>query len=124
MKQIICLCWLLCGASLYAQDTIYVDATQNCLGPNGGTYNSINVKKGVTYELSYLNGTAIFNTRDNAQMANVGVAYVDKRKMIISTIEKNKKISVVTEGNLYFFFVDDPIQNKGGINILVKEIKK
>jgi hypothetical protein len=126
MKKELIFCFLfLMAVSASAQEVIFVDAVKNCLGPNGGEYYPVKVKKGATYELSIQDGTAIFNTHDNAEMATVGVMYVGvNRKMIIGTIEKGKKTAVKTQGDIYLFFVDDALLNKGGMNILIKEMKK
>jgi hypothetical protein len=114
----------LCITTAFAE-TVHVDAVDNCLGPNGGSYKLLKVTKSVTYELSIKKDNAIFNTNDGSKFVNVGVMYVEpNRKMMIKTIELGKKTYVKTEGNLYFFFVDDARLNKGGFEIEVKKSKK
>ncbi len=104
---------------------IYVDAIQNCLGPYGGNYYHIKVKRNTVYEISIESGEAVFNTKDGAKMLNLGVMFVEPpRKMTIKPIGHAKKTYVTTEGNLYFFFVDDARLNRGGFNVRIKEVNK
>src|SRR5688500_3598944 len=112
MKNLAVIFLFLMSVPVLAQENIYVDAIKNCLGPNGGTYYPLKVKKNVTYELGITGGYAVFNKNDSAAMDNVGVMFVTpQRKMVIRVVEKGQKISVTTQGNLYFFFVDDALLN-------------
>ena len=102
---------------------VWVDAVENCLGPNGGSYVHIKLEKGATYDLSIVEGEAVFNTDDGGHMTNLGAMYVQpSRNMRIVTIEQGKSTSVVTEGNLYLFFVDDAKLNEGGFEIEIERV--
>lgn len=102
---------------------VWVDAVENCLGPNGGSYVHVRLSKGATYDLSIVEGEPVFNTDDGGHMTNLGAMYVQPpRQMRIVTIEQGRSTSVVTEGNLYLFFVDDAGLNEGGFEIEVKRI--
>ena len=104
-------------------EIIYVDAVDNCLGPNGGTYKRIGVERNATYQLSINRANAVFNKNDGAKFVNIGVGYVEPpRKMMIKTIELGKRTYVKSEGALWFFLVDDAGLNKGGFEIVVKNI--
>jgi LysM repeat protein len=104
-------------------EIIYVDAVDNCLGPNGGTYKRIGVERNATYQLSINRANAVFNKNDGAKFVNIGVGYVEPpRKMMIKTIELGKRTYVKSEGALWFFLVDDAGLNKGGFEIEVKKI--
>lgn len=111
---------------IYAETkTIYVSATKNCLGPGDGKYKRMRVPKNVTYVITVKRMNAVFNTDDNAKFGNVVVMYVEPpRKMMIKTIKPGEKTYVTTEGNLLFFFVDDPDLNKGGALLEVKRVNK
>ncbi|WP_125782539.1 hypothetical protein [Pseudoalteromonas rubra] len=124
--KLILMSTILCFAScnLLAQ-SIYIDAVSNSLGNNSGTYKHVIVQRGLTYEIVLTENDAIFNTHDNAKMVNLGVMYVQPpRKMTIKTIEQGKKTYVETEGNLYFFFVDDARLNSGGATVDIKEVNQ
>ena len=125
MKSIVIAIVLILFGSIAFAESVYVDATKNCLGPNGGTWKHIRVKKGITYEITIESNDAVFNTKDGAKFVNLGVMYVQPpRKMKIVTIEPKKKIYVETEGNLYFFFVDDAGLNRGGARVSFRKAKK
>jgi LysM repeat protein len=105
-------------------EIIYVDAVDNCLGPNGGTYKRIGVERNATYQLSINRANAVFNKNDGAKFVNIGVGYVEPpRKMMIKTIELGKRTYVKSEGALWFFLVDDAGLNKGGFEIEVNKKK-
>lgn len=94
-----------------------MDATQNCLGPNGGNYKTVSVSKGTRYEVKFKSGKAVFASR-GAEMVDVGIMYVDLNdQMHITTVSKGNSTPVVCRGNLYFFFVDNADQNSGGVNL-------
>ncbi len=125
MKKIALLIFiLLTGSMVMAQEQrIFVNAIDNCIGKGDGTYKKVKVKPNVTYALEITSGKAIFNTKDNAEMANLGVLFVKPpREMTIKPVEKKNKTYVVTEGNLLFFFVDDPALNKGGFYVTITEV--
>jgi LysM repeat protein len=104
--------------------TIYVDAVDNCIGPEGGAYKSIRVDRNATYQLSIKKANAVFNKYDGAKFVNIGVGYVEPpRKMMIKTIELGKRTYVKSEGALWFFLVDDAGLNKGGFEIEVNKKK-
>jgi len=109
---------------LQAED-IYIDAVKNCLGPNGGNYLHMKVKKNVSYKIKAMSANAIFNKNENAEFQCVGVMFVEPlRKMTMRTIAVGEMIVVRTEGNLYFFLVDDANLNKGGFKLSVEEGKE
>jgi hypothetical protein len=116
MKSIlIAIASLAISACAASAQSVYVDATENSLGPYGGTYKHIRVKKGTNYKITIEKNNAVFNTSDGAKMVNLGVMYVQPpRKMKIQIIEPGKSTYVDTEGNLYLFFVDDARLNSGG----------
>lgn len=124
MKRILFCLLLITGATAYAQQIVYIDAITNCMGPNGGNqYNHVKVKKGVPYQVEIRDGRAYFNKNDMAEMINVGLMYVNSsRKMVITTVERGKKTTVTSAGNLYFFFVDDAALNVGGVNVSIEEV--
>ena len=102
---------------------VYVSATSNTLGPYGGNYRHVKVPPNVTHEISINRINAIFNTNDRAKFANLAVMYVEPpRKMTIKTINTYEKTYVNTEGNLYFFFVDDARLNSGGASLKVTQV--
>ena len=106
-------------------ESVYVDATKNCLGPNGGTYKRVRVQKGITYEITIEENDAVYNTKNGARIVNLGVMYVQSpRKMTILAIEPGKKTYIKTEGNLYFFFIDDARLNSGGARVSIRKAKQ
>ena len=126
MKKFFIVLIIIITSLIYAETkTLYVSATKNCLGLGDGKYKRMRVSKNVTYVITVKRMDAVFNTDDNAKFGNVAVMYVEPpRKMMIKTIKPGEKTYVTTEGNLLFFFVDDPDLNKGGALLEIKRVYK
>ena len=106
-------------------EEVVVDALENSIGlaSQNGKYKHIKVERGAVYEISVIGSNAVFNSRDGAKMQNVGVMFVEPpRKMVIKSIDVGEKIFARTEGNFYFFFVDDSTSNTGSARLMVKKV--
>ena len=125
MNKFITLVVAIASIGILQAEDIYIDAVKNCLGPNGGNYLHMKVKKNVPYKIKAISANAIFNKNDNAAFQGVGVMFVEPpRKMTMKSIAVGEMIVVRTEGNPYFFFVDDANLNKGGFKLSVEEGKE
>ncbi|WP_421173660.1 hypothetical protein [Aeromonas enteropelogenes] len=109
----------------FSAETIYVDANNNCIGTNSsGAYYKVTTEKNEIYQLTLGSGDAVFNVDEGSKMGNVGVMYVEPpRKMKIATIARGEATYVTTEGNLYFFFVDNCLLNEGGVNVNIHKVE-
>lgn len=44
------------------------------------------------------------------------------RRMTIRTVDLEQPTYIVTEGNMYFFFVDDCLLNSGGTKVNIEKV--